>query len=122
MEMSEKYIMQSNKGHAAQQKGTGYAAEQLGTIYCLQKGDEKGWFRQNSALQLLPVVWLQHKAVSGVSQKHGTDMGNSWCPFLGPTSITPDKWNMQLLLLSQTLEPSESEKTAYWEAHGLFAM
>lgn len=38
--MSEKYIMQSSKGHAAQQKGARYAAEQLGTIYCLQKGDE----------------------------------------------------------------------------------
>lgn len=35
MEMSEKYIMQSNKWQAAEQKGNVYVVEQLGTIYCL---------------------------------------------------------------------------------------
>lgn len=35
MEMSKKYIMQSNKWHAAEQKGV-YVVEQLGTIYCGQ--------------------------------------------------------------------------------------
>jgi len=36
MEMSEKYIMQSSKWHAAEQKGNVYVVEQLGTIQCLR--------------------------------------------------------------------------------------
>lgn len=35
MEMREKYIMQSNKWHAAERKDDVYVTEQLGLIYCL---------------------------------------------------------------------------------------
>lgn len=37
MEMREKYIMQSNKWHAAERKDDVYATEQLGLIYCLHR-------------------------------------------------------------------------------------
>lgn len=42
--------------------------------------------------------------------------------FWGRTSITPYKCNLHHLLLSQPLEPPETENTGYWEAHGLLAV
>lgn len=64
MEMSQKYIMQSNKWHTAEQKGNVYVVEQLGIIYCLQNiNGEMTILGQDSTLQsicqLPPVVWLQ---------------------------------------------------------------
>lgn len=119
MEMSQKYIMQSNKWHAAEQRGNVSVVEQLGTIHRLQNRNGDVTVLGQDSTPRLSASCHQLLFFPSLS-KASTDLGISRCPFLGSHILISYKCNLQHLLLSQPLEPSERENTGYWEAHGLF--